>query len=116
MEEIHKLPGIAKVSHFYSDYNFTHEIFANMPQRIILIEDQIDEQGFLSHILATGQCPFVLVNQGDNMNQLMDQHYQEVNFNPPRDDEWSIYIICSSLLAISLTIFKFLLSKIILPI
>jgi hypothetical protein len=78
-EEIHKLPGIAKVSHFYSDYNFTHEIFANMPQRIILIEDQIDEQGFLSHILATGQCPFVLVNQGDNMNQLMDQHYQEVN-------------------------------------
>jgi hypothetical protein len=78
-KEIYNLPGIGKVSHFYSDYNFTHEIFANRPQRIILIEDQIEEGGFLSRILATGQCPFVLVNQGDKMSQLMNQHYQEVN-------------------------------------
>jgi hypothetical protein len=78
-KEINALPGISKASHFYSDYNFTHEIFVNMPQRIILIEDQIDEEGFLSHILSIGQCPFILVNQGDKMNQLMDEHYQEVN-------------------------------------
>jgi hypothetical protein len=78
-KEIYTLPGIAKATHFYSDYDFTHEIFVKMPQRIILIEDQIDEKGFLSNILAFGQCPFVLVKQGDKMNLLMDQHYQKVN-------------------------------------
>ncbi len=78
-KEIYSLPGIGKASHFYSDYNFTHEIFANRPQRIILIEDQLEEEGFLSHILATGRCPFVLVNQGDNMSQLINQHYKEAD-------------------------------------
>jgi len=78
-KEIYALPGISNASHFYSDYDFTHEIFVNMPQRIILIEDQIDEKGFLSNILSFGHCPFVLVNQGDKMNELMDQHYEELN-------------------------------------
>ena len=78
-EEIYKFPGINKASHFYSDLNFTHEIFANRPQRIILIEDQIEKEGFLHSIMARGQCPFVLVNQGDHMSQLMNQHYHEAN-------------------------------------
>jgi hypothetical protein len=78
-KEIYALPGIGKATHFYSDYDFTHEIFVSMPQRIILIEDQIDEKGFLSNILAFGQCPFVLVRQGDKMNELMDLHYEEAN-------------------------------------
>jgi hypothetical protein len=78
-KEIYKLPGIAKASHFYSDDNFKHEIFIHIPQRIIFEQDRIDEAGFLSHILATGQCPFVLVNQDDRWRQLMDKHYQEVN-------------------------------------
>ena len=78
-KEIYNFPGINKASHFYSDYNFTHEIFANRPQRIILIEDQIEEVGFLHSIMARGQCPFVLVNQGDHMSQLMNQHYHEAD-------------------------------------
>ncbi|HEX9089917.1 MAG TPA: hypothetical protein VF831_00430 [Anaerolineales bacterium] len=78
-KEIYNMPGITKATHFYSDYNFTHEIFASRPQRIILITDQIAQPGFLTRILATGQCPFVLVNQGDEMSQLMDQHYQETD-------------------------------------
>ena len=78
-KEIYNLPGIDKASHFYSDLNFTHEIFANRPQRIILIEDQIEKVGFLHSIMARGQCPFVLVNQGDHMSQLMNQHYHEVD-------------------------------------
>jgi hypothetical protein len=78
-KEIYNFPGINKASHFYSDYNFTHEIFANRPQRIILIEDQIEKEGFLHSIMARGQCPFVLVNQGDHMSQLMNQHYQEAD-------------------------------------
>jgi hypothetical protein len=74
-KEIDQLPGIDKASHFYSDYNFTHEIFGNRPQRIILDVDKIAEPGFLSDLMATGQCPFVLVNQGDEMSQLMDKQY-----------------------------------------
>jgi hypothetical protein len=27
--------------------------------------------------MARGQCPFVLVNQGGHMSQLMNQHYHE---------------------------------------
>ena len=77
--EIYNLPGIAKTSHFYSDYNFTHEIFGNRPQRIILNIDQISQPGFLSSILATGQCPFVLVNHGSEMSRIMDQYYLEAN-------------------------------------
>ena len=78
-KEIYNFPGIDKASHFYSDLNFTHEIYANRPQRIILLEDQIEKEGFLPSIMARGQCPFVLVNQGDHMSQLMDQHYHEAN-------------------------------------
>jgi len=78
-KEIYSLPGIYKASHFYSDNNFTHEIFGNRPQRIILIENQLEQKGFLSSIMSTGQCPFVIVNTGDHMSQLMDQHYQEAN-------------------------------------
>jgi hypothetical protein len=78
-KEIYSFPGINKVSHFYSDQNFTHEIFANRPQRIILNESQIEIAGFLSGIMAKGVCPFVLVNQGEGMSQLMNEHYHEVN-------------------------------------
>jgi hypothetical protein len=76
-QQIYQLPGINKSTHFYSDYNFTHEIFGNRPQRIILDEKLIDTPGFLTSILASGQCPFIVVNQGDAMSQLMDQHYEE---------------------------------------
>jgi hypothetical protein len=78
-KEIYKFPGINKVSHFYSDQNFTHEIFANRPQRIILDESQIENAGFLTSIMARGVCPFVLVDQGEAMSQLMNEHYHEVN-------------------------------------
>jgi hypothetical protein len=76
-QQIYQLPGIDKATHFYSDYNFTHEIFGNRPQRIILDEEQIARSGFLARILAAGHCPFILVNQGSSMSKLMDQHYQE---------------------------------------
>ena len=78
-KEIYRLPGIYKASHFYSDNDFTHQIFANRPQRIILIEDQLDQQGFLSTLMATGQCPFVIDITGDHMSELMNQHYLEAN-------------------------------------
>jgi hypothetical protein len=78
-KEIDALPGIYKATHYYSDNNFKHEIFGNRPQRIILIENQLEQPGFLSSIMATDQCPFVIVTAGDHMSQLMDQHYQEVN-------------------------------------
>ena len=70
---------LMKVSHFYSDQDFTHEIFANRPQRIILDENQIEITGFLPSIMAKGVCPFVLVNQGEDMSQLMNEHYHEAN-------------------------------------
>jgi hypothetical protein len=78
-EEIYSYSGIDKVSHFYSDQNFTHEIFANRPQRIILDENQIEKAGFLPSIMAKGVCPFVLVNKGEAMSQLMNEHYHEAN-------------------------------------
>jgi hypothetical protein len=78
-KEIYNFPGINKVSHIYSDQNFTHEVFANRPQRIILDESQIEQAGFLTSIMARGVCPFVLVNQGEEMSQLMNKHYHEVN-------------------------------------
>ncbi|HSB65605.1 MAG TPA: hypothetical protein VLD65_03450 [Anaerolineales bacterium] len=78
-KEIDHLPGINKASHFYSDNNFTHEIFGNRPQRIILVEDQLEQKGFLSGLMSTGQCPFVIVNTGDRMSQLMGQYYKEAN-------------------------------------
>ena len=78
-KEIYSFSGINKVSHFYSDQNFTHKIFANRPQRIILDESQFEMAGFLPGIMAKGVCPFVLVNQGDDMRQLMNEHYNDAN-------------------------------------
>ncbi len=75
-KEINALPGISKATHYYTDYNFTHEIFGNRPQRIILDVEQIAQPGFLDGILATGECPFIIDTQSDKMSQLMDQNYQ----------------------------------------
>jgi len=80
-QALSEYPGFRRSTHFFSDHNFTHQIYANRPQRIILVKEWIAKPGFLEHYLLNDQCPFVLVNQGTETNQVMDDEYARVGLN-----------------------------------
>jgi hypothetical protein len=75
-QELSTYPGISQVSHFYTDTNFTHQIYARRPQRVISFVDSLNQGGYLDSLMSKGTCPFVLVNAGDPMSELMLQVYQ----------------------------------------
>jgi hypothetical protein len=75
-QELSTFPGINRVSHFYTDTNFTHQIYARRPQRVISFIDSLNQGGYLDSLMSKGTCPFVLVNAGDPMSELMSQVYQ----------------------------------------
>jgi hypothetical protein len=80
-QQINTYPGIKRVTHFYSDYNFNHEIYANRPQKIIVDQEKFKKAGFLKALMGKGNCPFVLVNKGGTMSQLMQQYYKEAGLS-----------------------------------
>jgi hypothetical protein len=75
-QALNTYPGISKVSHFYSDTDFTHQIYAQRPQRLIADEASLEQDGFLDSLMAKGTCPFVVVEAGSPLSQLMKQVYQ----------------------------------------
>jgi hypothetical protein len=75
-QELSTYPGISRASHFYTDSNFTHQIYARRPQRVISFVDSLNQGGYLDRLMAKGTCPFVLVNAGSPMSELMSQVYQ----------------------------------------
>jgi hypothetical protein len=75
-QELSTYPGISRVSHFYTDTNYTHQIYARRPQRVISFVESLNQGGYLDSLMSKGTCPFVLVNAGDPMSELMLKVYQ----------------------------------------
>jgi hypothetical protein len=80
-QELKTYPGITRVSHFYSDQDFVHQIYARLPQRVITYEDSLNQKGYLDSLMAKGTCPFVLVEAGDSLSKIMNQVYKKSGLN-----------------------------------
>ncbi len=70
-------PGIDRATHFYSDDDFAHEIYAGRPQRVIFLEDW-SSQEFLQRMMAKGTCPFLLISRWSGVVKPVDQLYSAI--------------------------------------
>lgn len=80
-QKLNTYPGITRVSHFYTDTDFTHEIYARLPQRIITDETSLLQNGYLDSLMSKGTCPFVLVETGDPLSRVMNKVYKKSGLN-----------------------------------
>lgn len=71
-QELAGYPGLDKASHFYSDDDFVHEIYAGRPQRIIPLSDWSGQEILFSGLMKTGTCPFVLVTRESGVASQLD--------------------------------------------
>jgi hypothetical protein len=51
-------------SHFYSDRDFLHQIFAGIPQRIFWDTSILRDPQAIRALLMSGHAPFILLRQG----------------------------------------------------
>ncbi len=70
-QQLKKVDELTSSSHFYTDYDFTHQIFAGMPQRIIW--DRLDLVK-ARKLLARGERPFFLLSQASSAKKALDQY------------------------------------------
>jgi hypothetical protein len=62
--ELHGIEWIQSSTHFYSDRDFVHQIFAGIPQRIFWDTSVLRDAQAVRALLATGRAPFILLRQG----------------------------------------------------
>jgi hypothetical protein len=58
----------ANASHFYSGRNFKHQVFAGMPQRILIREELYSTTNAIQSLAAVGTAPFLVF--GENSKEL----------------------------------------------
>jgi hypothetical protein len=57
-------------THFYSDYNFIHQVYAGIPQRILWDEATYSTPEALVHLMSLGARPFFVFNSDSEEHQL----------------------------------------------
>lgn len=67
----------SRASHFYTDRNFLHQLFANIPQRIIWDEEGFDKD-VVTDLLSKGSNPFFLFRENGDLDQKMQVMYREL--------------------------------------
>jgi hypothetical protein len=78
-QEIHSLPQFQQSSHFYSDADYVHEIFSNIPQRLIWDYRLWQDPFALMALTTEGNRPFFLVREdGDEDANL--EYFAQIGF------------------------------------
>jgi hypothetical protein len=62
--DIHELEWTRSATHFYSDRDFVHQVFAGIPQRIIWEPSVLRDPGAVAAFLGSGENPFFLLREG----------------------------------------------------
>ena len=73
-QNIRKLDWISTSSHFYTDYNFKHQIFAGIPQRIIWDESAVLEDPSVMRDLLNRDRSFLLLSQGSKEKKIIESY------------------------------------------
>lgn len=62
--ELHELDALRSSTHFYSDRDFVHQVFAGIPQRIVWDTRILRDPAAVDTLLASGEGPFILLREG----------------------------------------------------
>lgn len=73
-QNIRRLDKISTSSHFYTDYNFRHQIFSGIPQRILWHESVDLEDSLAVRNLLNRDKPFILLSQESQENKIIESH------------------------------------------
>jgi len=73
-QNIRKLDWISTSSHFYTDHNFKHQIFAGIPQRIIWDELKVLEDPSFMRDLLNRNRPFLLLSQDSKEKKIIESY------------------------------------------
>jgi hypothetical protein len=63
-QDLHELEWTRSSTHFYSDRDFVHQVFAGIPQRIIWDNSVLRDPGAVAAFLGRGENPFFLLREG----------------------------------------------------
>ena len=69
-EHVSQIPSVSDASHFYTDLNFNHQLFASMPHRIIWQKENRTEEG-LAALCRHGSAPFFLVRDSSEVEAVL---------------------------------------------
>lgn len=87
--------GIAKnSSHYITDFNFIHEIYGGMAQRIIVQDFMFLNIGFLSDITNKGMAPFVVLRNNELPYFYFEKIYRTLNYKKAglQDKNFTVYV------------------------
>ena len=62
--ELHQIEWVQQSTHFFSDRDFVHQIFAGMPERIFWDTSVLRDPQAVGALLGTGRGPFILLRRG----------------------------------------------------
>jgi hypothetical protein len=78
-KNIQELGRLQNSTHYYSDRNFNHQVFAQIPQRIFWDTSQLQDPMYLMNLLGTGENPFIIANAGSPESKAINSTIQSSN-------------------------------------
>ncbi len=75
-QQIHELSPFEQASHFYSDADYVHQVFANLPQRIIFDYRIWEDPFVLIGLTREGNRPFFVVREDGDEDTKLEQYVQ----------------------------------------
>lgn len=78
--ELHQKEFVKNSSHFITDLDYTHQIYSEMPQRIILKDFMFLNIAFISKITGIGKTPFIILRNNELPYFYFNQYYKILNY------------------------------------
>ncbi|MFH1194436.1 MAG: hypothetical protein V1720_01910 [bacterium] len=72
-EKVEKIDQIKNSSHFYTDYNYKHQLFCKIPHRVIYFESLTDE--IINKLQSIGKNPFYIFKLGSSFDEFLSNNY-----------------------------------------
>jgi hypothetical protein len=72
-QEIHNIEGFHQSTHFYSDGDFTHQVFAGIPQRIMWDPSVWEDPLALIALLGEGNRPFIVLREDGHEELVLER-------------------------------------------
>ena len=79
-EQIQNLDCVSSSSHFYSNEDWIHEIYAGIPQRILENINSIKITSNVAEMIETGNHPFFLLSDGSEEAKILDGYVANGTF------------------------------------
>jgi hypothetical protein len=92
--ELNQKEFIKNSSHYITDFNYIHQIYGGLPQRIITFDFMFLNIGFLHKITNTGNTPFVVLRNNELPYFYFEKLYKALNYKKAdlQNNHFTVYI------------------------